>query len=141
MAIKIFVDSDVVISSLLSSSGAAYLLLNSIDDIELIVSNYSLQELDRVTDRLNIEKQKLHDLSKERLQIKKISEDLETLKLNFLEYVLDIDDTHIIAGAVNSKTTFLITYNIRHFKLEKIKQDFNIIVLTPAMFIQYLRSK
>ena len=44
VSLKVFVDSDVVISSLLSSTGAAYFLLHNIDAVELSISNLSLQE-------------------------------------------------------------------------------------------------
>lgn len=41
---KIFVDSDVVLSSLISSKGAAYFLLNKVD-LNLFISKSSIQEL------------------------------------------------------------------------------------------------
>lgn len=140
MAIKVYVDSDVVISSLISSSGAAYLLLNSVEDIELIISNHSLAELEIVVDRLKIEKKRLFNLSQNNFKIITLDQSIKRLKNKYSEYVSDPNDTHIVAGATAAQTSFLITYNIKHFKMEKIKKDFNIIVLTPAMFTQYLRS-
>ena len=62
------------------------------------------------------------------------------IKERYKDYVEDLNDAHIVAGAAESKAHFLITYNIRDFKIEKIKKDFDIIVLTPGMFLQYLRS-
>lgn len=140
MAIKVYVDSDVVISSLISSSGAAYLLLNSVEDIELIISNHSLAELEIVVDRLKIEKKRLFNLPQNNFKIITLDQSIKRLKNKYSEYVSDPNDTHIVAGATAAQTSFLITYNIKHFKMEKIKKDFNIIVLTPAMFTQYLRS-
>ena len=59
MALKIFVDSDVVISSLISQTGAAFLLLNQIDSFEQFVSNISVKELEQVVNRLNLDPKKL----------------------------------------------------------------------------------
>ncbi len=57
--IRIFVDSDVIISSLLSSSGAAYMLLNETKATRLYLSNFSIAELEPVTARLHIKPDKL----------------------------------------------------------------------------------
>lgn len=75
---KVFTDSDVIISSLISSSGASHLLLESAESTKFFVSNISTKELKKV---------------------------------------------------------------IRHFKVDKILKDFNIIVTTPGKFLQYLRSQ
>lgn len=143
MVKKIFIDSDVVISSLISSLGAAYFLLNEAEELESYISNISQKELSEVADRLKISQEKLKDLLKRRfkkIHIKEIKEDLAEIKLNYSEYTTDPDDTHIVAGAKEAKVNFLISYNTKHFKVDKIKQDFNIVVMTPAIFLQYLRS-
>ena len=54
---KVFFDSDVVISSLISTTGASYLLLDN-KDISKNISNFSLKELNIVIDRLKIPKSK-----------------------------------------------------------------------------------
>lgn len=65
---------------------------------------------------------------------------LEKIHKDFKDYTWDPDDAHIVAGAAEAKTKFLLTYNIRHFNIQKIKEDFDITVLTPAQYLQYLRS-
>ena len=127
------------ISSLISSTGAAYLLLH-LEDIDLFISNISLQELERVGDRLHLEKTRLENLVKQRLQLTVLAESVAELKDAYREYVLDIDDAHIVAGAKEAQVTFLVSYNTKHFKADKLKQDFNIILTTPAIMLQYLRS-
>lgn len=136
---KVFVDSDVVISSLLSNKGAAYLLLNK-QSSKSIISNVSKVELERVAVRLGIDKDKLQDLIKNKFKVIKLSVDLPKIKSDFQIYASDPDDAHIVAGAKQAKTKFLLTYNIKHFRREKIKDDLNIVVLTPAGYLQYLRS-
>ncbi len=137
---KVFVDSDVIISSLLSSSGAAYLLLNKIENLKLIISPLSLKELKIVTKRLGINEDKLDLLIQERFSMIPLLGDIKKRIQSFQQYVLDQNDAHIILGAKNVNANFLITYNTRHFKADSINEDLNIIVLTPAMFLQYLRS-
>lgn len=140
MVKKIFVDSDVVISSLISSLGASYFLLNQTSNLKFYISNISQKELIEVADRLKIAQGKLKNLLKKRFKKIHLKGDLAEIRLNYSEYTTDLDDTHIVAGAKESKVNFLISYNTRHFKIDKIKQDFNIMVMTPAIFLQYLRS-
>lgn len=135
----VFVDSDVIISSLLSKKGAAYLLLNK-GESKSIISNISKVELERVVDRLGIDKEKLQNLIRNKLKVIKLGQNLEKIKSDFQNYSYDPDDTHIIAGAKKAKAKFLLTYNIKDYKRQKIKDDFNIVVLTPAQYLQYLRS-
>lgn len=140
MPLKVFVDSDVIISSLISSTGAASLLLNQMDQLKRLVSNISVKELEKVTERLNLDQEKLKNLIQEKFSIIQIKEPVKTIKARFAMYVFDIDDAHIVAGARKSNAQFLISYNTKHFKADKLKEDFNIILTTPANFLQYLRS-
>ncbi|MBM3283929.1 PIN domain-containing protein [Candidatus Gottesmanbacteria bacterium] len=135
----VFVDSDVVISSLISKSGAAYLLLHC-NLVSPVISSISLKELETVRKRLNIEKYHLDRLKKERLKIVKLKESVNRIKKCYQDYTFDINDSHIIAGAHKAQIRFLISYNIQHFQVEKIKKDFGIITLSPGHFLQYLRS-
>lgn len=138
--VQVFVDSDVIISSLISHRGAAYLLLNS-DKIEGVISNFSKKELKKVAEKLNIEQDKLNKLIADRLKVVKLKSTISKIKLEFEKYTNDLNDAHIVAGAKQAKTKFLITYNLKDYKKEDIKQDFGIMVITPAIFLQYLRAK
>ena len=136
---KVFVDSDVIISSLLSQSGAAYLLINT-KNLGLFISNISYKELEIVTERLGLEKQKLKELLKTKFKIIELKESLSEIKRKYEDFVFDPNDAHIAAGAKEAKTSFLLTYNQKHFNTEKIKKHFGIITMKPALFLQYLRS-
>lgn len=140
MPLKVFVDSDVVISALLSSTGAAYVLLNN-SYSTCFISNLSLAELKIVIKRLKIDSAKLDHLIKNQFQVIKLNKQLNQIKSEFGIYTLDPNDSHVIYGAQQAKATFLISYNLKHFKLDKIKQDFDIIATTPGNFLQYLRSQ
>lgn len=135
----VFVDSDVVISSLISVSGASHLILQS-QGLKLFISNVSLEELQRVADKLRVSQKQLDVLINTRLKIVKLEETITEIKDKYKEYVYDINDAHIVAGAKASNAGFLISYNIKDFKLNKIKSDLSIIVMTPGKILQYLRS-
>jgi len=62
------------------------------------------------------------------------------MERRFNYYTNDPNDIHVVAGAVLASVDFLLTYNVRDFKIDKIKKDFNLICLRPAQFLQYLRS-
>ena len=136
----VYVDSDVVISSLLSQSGAAYYLLND-SSIVPVISSISVEELKTVTSRMNIDQNRFEELIKKRPKVVELKLSISSLKTEYSSYVLDINDEHIVAGAQMAKVGFLLTYNLKHYKIAKIKDNFNIQVITPALFLQYLRSR
>jgi len=140
MALKVFVDTDVVISSLISSTGAAFLLLNQTGELDFFVSDISAKEIEEVTKRLHIDSQKAKNLIYERFSVVRLKITGGAIQSTFGDYVLDHDDAHIVAGAKAANAQFLISYNTRHFKADKLKKDFRIILTTPANLLQYIRS-
>lgn len=135
-----FVDSDVIIASLLSKKGASFFLFNE-TVVDLFISSLSVRELKIVVKRLDIDQQRLNFLIEKRLKVVDLKETKEIIKKKYQNYVLDENDAHIIAGAVAAKTKFLLTYNLKHYQKEKIKSDFDLILFPPASFLQYLRSQ
>lgn len=121
------------------SKGAAHVLINELH-IERFVSNISKKELAIVVQRLHLKQDALKKLVSTKCKTIAIRESLHIIKKDFGIYTLDENDAHVVAGAVKTKAKFLVSYNIRDFKREKIKKDFYIIVATPAQFLQYLRS-
>ncbi|MBI5614632.1 PIN domain-containing protein [Candidatus Gottesmanbacteria bacterium] len=139
MNIKVFVDSDVIISSLLSDRGAAYALLQS-SLVSCFVSQYSVDELRKVVDRLSLEQADLNALIKQ-LSVARVKESLVVIRSRHARYVHDDNDSHIIAGAITAKAAFLATYNMKHYRCDFIKEKLGILVYTPAQILQYLRSR
>lgn len=137
--LRVFVDSDVIVSSIISLSGAANFLVNQ-RNILLFGSNYSRQEIRLVAEKLGLKNNDIEGTFKRKLKVVVLEESLKKIKSDFADYVFDINDAHIVAGAVEAKAEFLISYNLRHYKTDKIKTEFGIILLTPALFLQYLRS-
>ena len=116
----VFVDSDVIISSLLSEKGASFFLFSQ-TKVDLFISSLSLKELKIVVKRLGIEEHKLDTLIEKRLKVVILEKTKREIEKKYQNYVLDKDDTHIVAGARKAKVKFLLSYNLRHFRKEKIK--------------------
>lgn len=136
--LRVFVDSDVVISSVNSETGAAYFLVREAS-IKRFVSNISREEIESVVERKRISRSRLGRILRRLTIIKQKLSD-EEISERYQDYTTDPGDTHIVAGAVSAKVKFLITYNLKHYKVDQIKTDFKILTLTPAELLQYLRS-
>ncbi len=137
---RIFIDSDVVISSLISSSGAAYFLFDQLP-IKPVVSSVSVKEIRIVVERMKIKSERLETLIDKRFEVFPLKKELVKIKEKYSRYVTDIDDAHIVAGASEAGVKYLISYNLKHFKKDKIKDELGLILLTPALFLQYWRSQ
>ncbi|OGK26912.1 hypothetical protein A3C28_02005 [Candidatus Roizmanbacteria bacterium RIFCSPHIGHO2_02_FULL_39_9] len=138
--IKVYFDSDVIISSLFSSRGAADILLKTAE-IKPLASDLQKKELRTVAGRLKLDLKKLEILLNEKFSLVKIKKTETNIEKKFLKYVLDPDDAHIVAGIATSKPSFFVSYNQRHFLANKIKTDLKVISLIPAQLLQYLRSR
>ena len=137
--IKVLLDTDVIISSLLSQEGASYEIINN-SKIEKIITSTIKKGAVAVSKRHQL---KLRTLERIFTNTKTISLDISRAKLlkNYSIYVFDDEDAHIIAGAKLSKSKFLLTHNIRHYNLDKIRSELGIITMKPGEFLQYLRSQ
>jgi len=96
--------------------------------------------LDRAVDKLGVDKSNLEGLLKNRLKTIKVKLDKEKILDKFGDYTNDIKDAHIVAGTKTAKAKFLVTFNIKDYKIEKIQQELGIRVITPGGLMQYLRS-
>ena len=133
----ICIDSDVVLSSLLSPTGAAKMLMH-LPSVIRFTSNLALTEQSIVTERLGIDPNEHTHLMKKLFFITPLDKD--SVK-TYAHAVNDLFDAHIVAGAVASKTKFLVTYNTKDYRQEVINKSWNIIVITPGFLLQYLRSR
>ena len=136
--IAAFMDSDVIISSIISKAGASSLLIGN-QQIKKYISNFSIKELQVVVKRMKLPQGELSKLTKT-LDIIELEQSFSKIKDKYRNYVLDENDSHIIAGAVSSKCKFIISFNLKHYNKEKIKDNFNISILTPGDFLQHLRK-
>lgn len=129
-----FIDSNVVVSAIFSDRGAASHLIFE-TKVPLFISKQVRKESAEAVRRAGITSNNLV-AAVYHLQTTQNVDRIDP----FLPYVLDKDDAHIVAGAVAAEANFLITYNLRHYRINKIKSELGVIIHTPGQFLQYLRS-
>lgn len=134
--IKVFLDTDVIVSALLSSKGASFKILNN-STIVRIITTVIKEEVLEVASRLNLP---APNQTIEKLQVMNITLDKARIVQQYFPYVLDHEDSHVIAGAKKAKVRFLLTHNLKHYKTDKIKKDFDILIMKPGTFLQFLRN-
>ena len=127
------------IFSLLSASGASFAIILS-PNIEKIISKSVEMEVQIVSKRHGISVNKVEQLLNN-VKLNELKLSKSKITNQYSKYVLDEHDSHVIAGAIEVNAKFLITYNLKHYNIDKIKADFGIVVLKPGNFLQYLRSK
>ena len=131
--IQVFLDADVIISSLLSKTGASYEIINRTKVIK-VISKIVKNEIEEVAKRLGLfhEPKKLY----KNLKIVSVNATKEDVLKSYQEYVFDREDSHVVAGAKKSKSKFLLTHNIKHYNVNKINSDLGIKVIKPNNFFQ-----
>lgn len=136
--VKVFLDTDVVISALLSKTGVSYETIEN-SKVKKTISKIVKKEVEEVAKKLDIDPQNVKKVLN-KIDIISLKLTKEKLLRNYKKYVLDDKDSHVVAGVNISKSKFLLTHNVRNYKIDKINADFGIIVLKPGNFLQYLRS-
>jgi len=138
---RVFLDSSVLISGVLSPTGAsaAILDLGEAEEIDIIISKAVLVEADRIFEK------KFPDLTGYfREFIKNLSpvviEDPTLAQVRSAEGVIDKDDAVILAAAKKEDIHFLISLDIKHFHTDKVRQYLKIPVITPAQFLVEFRN-
>ena len=107
--------------------------------IDRFISDVSFAELKRVVGVLHLSLKDLQKLVETQCNVVTIGESKRDVK-RMTEFTRDMNDAHIVLGASKAKVKFLVTYNLKHYRIEKIREDLRIIVLPPAFLLQYLRS-
>ncbi|OGY15795.1 MAG: hypothetical protein A2784_01590 [Candidatus Chisholmbacteria bacterium RIFCSPHIGHO2_01_FULL_48_12] len=136
--IQVFLDTDVIISGLLSKTGAAFEIIKH-PAVKKTISKAVKREIVTVTKRLKIRSHKSKALVKD-MSVVALELTKSRLTKDYQRFVSDRQDCHVVAGAKASKSGFLLTHNLKHYQVDKIKTDLGIMVLKPGNFLQYLRS-
>ncbi|OGG14054.1 hypothetical protein A3D77_00920 [Candidatus Gottesmanbacteria bacterium RIFCSPHIGHO2_02_FULL_39_11] len=134
---NISLDSDVVISSLLSHTGASFHLFTLKNNFSFAISSIQIQEIDRSCVELGVPKDKFQQNTMPFLKVIPVEKKIK----KYERFVNDIFDSHVVAGATFHKSSFLLTYNLKDYKKEIIKKELGITILTPGLFLQFLRSQ
>ncbi len=135
----IFLDTNVLFSALMSQSGAAFELFRLAEKgvVKLMTSDQCLLELQSIQKSVKF----LIPLQAFLKQYPLVIFDLSHGgSLQYPRYVFDADDAHVLAGAHQSQSEFLATFNIKDFRTDLIFQDFRIRVMAQGHFLQWLRG-
>ncbi len=137
--VKVFLDTDVIISALLSKTGASFEIIKN-PKVDKIVSTGIEKEVVEVAKRLGIDREDAKGVLKN-CKITSLSLTKKNIINKYSSHVFDKEDIHVVAGADLSESKFLLTHNIKHYKADRIGSNLKVIVLKPGDFLQYLRSK
>lgn len=135
---KVFFDTNVLFSAMLSQEGAAFELLQRSKQklCDAYTSDLCLEELKNIEKKANIPMSVIQFLDYFPLSVVSLQKE----KKIFGQYVYDPHDAHVVQGASEAGAQFLITYNIKDFNRDLIFKNLNISVLTQGYFLQWLRS-
>ncbi len=130
---KIFVDSSVLISAAISSTGSARDLIKSSlnNEIVVIVSNLVLEETQR-----NLTSKAPEALDALRYFLEALNPEVvipgKTL-VRKVSKIVDLKDAPIVAGAIFSKADYLVSFDRKHLLAHKreIEIHFKVKVVTP----------
>ena len=137
----IFLDSSVLISGIISQTGAssAILDLGEAGEIIVILSKGILVETDRVFER------KFPDLIGDfREFIKSLSpvivDDPTRDEILAAETVIHKDDAPVLAAAKKADVRYLVSLDLKHFHVPKVRGYLKASVVTPAQFLNEFRK-
>ncbi len=141
---RIFFDSSVLIAGVLSSSGAARVLMvmSEQDEIQLLVSEYVIVETER-----SLARKAPQALPEFRQALRnaniKIVHDPSAKEVNENLYLMtDAEDVPILLSAMKAGVDYLATHNRRHFLDDpKVAEQSNLRIGTPGDALVWVREQ
>lgn len=135
---KVFIDSSVLIAAAISPKGSARdLILSSFrGEVKVVISDLVLEEVER-----NLSKKTPKALPAFQLFKEVLNPEIVSPKKSLVQKVakiVDIKDAPIVAGAVQAKADYLVSFDRKHILQHKedIEANFKIKVSTPDEVIQ-----
>jgi predicted nucleic acid-binding protein len=136
--VRVFLDSNVILSGLLSEKGAPRILLDLVSlGLPFLIGStgrYNLTEIER-----NLKKKKPDLLSVYKIYLPKLN--LKIIPLPRIEEVRGFSgriaekDIPVLLSAIQSKADYLVTGDKQHFGKMKGLDEYPIQVVTPSEFI------
>lgn len=138
---RLFLDSSVLYAAFGSrTGGSARIVALAQDGVHTIITSETcLAELMRHIDTESIASFHQYIHQSQCIVMESIQ---EVQQISFAHLVLDPDDVHVIAGAVLSHSSHLITLDKKHIDTQYVrttmKKDFAVIVSSPGLYLQRL---
>lgn len=138
---RVFLDSSVLISGVISQTGAssAILDLGEAGEIIVVISKGVLIETDRVFEK------KFPALTGDFREFIKnlfpiVVDDPTSQEIRESESVIDKDDASILAAAKRENIHFLVSLDTKHFHTPKVRQYLKCPIVTPMQFLMEFRK-
>lgn len=140
-AVRVFLDSNVILSGLLSDRGAPRVILDilclKLPFVAGLTGQYNIIEIER-----NISKKIPEALPVYKAYLTKLNLEIITLPSQndvkrFSGHVSD-KDVPVLVSAVNGKADFLVTGDKKDFDKLKVKHDYPFKILNPSEFIDLI---
>ncbi len=139
MKIKIFIDSSVIISALISTEGASrqVLMLCEATTLDGIISDKVVEEIKRVTKLKFPEMEVILDEILNRAKFKIIDKVPAAISKKAQAWISDPNDVPILAAAKFAEVDVLLTLDIRHFIRDlNVSKKSGLKIMTPGEFLQ-----
>jgi len=140
---KVFLDASIFVAAAGSSSGGSSLILEVCRGLRF--SAVTTRRVLLVFQRNIRKKLPSESLLRFYKEIAKLNPEITgpttEEKLSRYNDIIALKDRHVLAGALESKSAFLITLDRKHFKAESIRQaNLPIIIMTPKEFLELVKK-
>jgi predicted nucleic acid-binding protein len=143
-AVRVFLDSNVILSGLISDKGAPRVILDllslKLSFLSGLTGQYNIAEIER-----NLEKKAPAIIPVYRKYFPEIK--LEIIPLPFSEEIKKFSgsiadkDIPVVVSAINGKADFLVTGDKKDFEKLKMKGDYPFKILSPSEFLDTIGGK
>ena len=139
--VRVFLDSNVILSGLLSDKGAPRIILDLLTfQLPFLVGStgrYNLIEIERNLKRKMPQILAVYKRYLPRLNLKVISVPRPEELREFAGKITD-KDIPVLVSAIRSKADFLVTGDKRHFQRIKVPDGYLLKIVTPSEFIDLI---
>lgn len=138
--LTVFLDSSVILSGLASENGGSGKILHAGNrkKLKLIATKCVIKEVINHLDKLNIMPDKLKNLL-ERNTINVVNSPIAEVIRKFTKFTSDVNDAHILAGAVLFEADILVSLDKKHILTSKVRNALKPTkVYSPKQFWAYL---
>lgn len=138
----VFLDASVLLSGLISSTGGSGKLLKAGEQkkLKLVVTEKIVHEAVNKFGKVNVQHKTFENLLSSRT-IRIVHTPREEKIAKFRSIIDDPDDAHVLAGAVYSRATVLVSLDKSHILVSKIRKALRPIkILSPKEFWTWLKK-
>ncbi len=139
---RVFFDASVIIASILSSTGGSALLIEYIKKGKIIgiSSQTAIEEVLEKEKKIKKTRKETEDfISMSGLMIRK---SITTEEIEVYKDLVDIEDAHLIAGAILTKCDYLASLDKKHLLREEIGKKFlPLKIVAPGTLLEWMVKK